>query len=358
MGLTEAQFCGNLSRKDPFEVKHMRRFVIGLVITGICGGLLIRLIDWASTGDALRDANVEYIVLAVTCLVLSLAAKTVRWRLLLPSAAPVTTPRLYRILHISFLLNNVLPARLGDVARVTMTSGQPGMRFGNVISSMLTERVTDSVTLVAGFVIVSPFLPLPNDYMPWLHAAWLVIGGLVVVAGAVVLLRRHLQRFGEHITSRPRVLTSQRLRDEALSFRDGWRQLFSREHVVRIWGWSWAAWLGAFAINYLLMRALNIEAPITVAVLLTCTTNLAMLVPSSPGYIGVFHAAATLSLLPFHVAAGTALSFAILAHLVNVVPVSLLGATFLLMGRESLHLNIRSWRTANQRLSGESPGTT
>src|SRR5487761_2407669 len=103
VGLTEAQFCGNLSRKVPVEVKHMRRFVIGLVITGICGGLLLRLIDWASTGDALRDANVEFIVLAVTCLVLSLAAKTVRWRLLLPSSAPVTTPRLYRILHISFL---------------------------------------------------------------------------------------------------------------------------------------------------------------------------------------------------------------------------------------------------------------
>ena len=82
-------------------------------------------------------------------------------------------------------------------------------------------------------------------------------------------------------------------------------------------------------------------APIAVAVLLTCTTNLAMLIPSSPGYVGVFHAAATLSLLPFGVGSSEAFGFAILAHLVNVLPVSLLGAIFLLLGRESIQLSFR-----------------
>ena len=95
----------------------MRRFILGLAVTLFCAVLLFRLIPWSSTETALRSADPMFIGLAVSCLVLSLAAKTARWRLLLPEASPVTTPRLYRILHISFLLNNVLPARLGDVAR-------------------------------------------------------------------------------------------------------------------------------------------------------------------------------------------------------------------------------------------------
>ena len=221
----------------------MRRFVIGLVITGICGGLLLRLIDWNTTADALRDANVKYIALAVTCLILSVAAKTVRWRLLLPSAAPVTMPRLYRILHISFLLNNVLPARLGDVARVAMTTRQPGMRFGHVLSSMFTERVTDSVTLIAGFVLVSPFLPLPADLVPWLHIAWLTVAGLVLLVVLIVLMRRPLARLAGHVALTRRLLASPRVKEEALSFSDGWRQLFSLDHSFRIWGWSWMAWV-------------------------------------------------------------------------------------------------------------------
>lgn len=308
---------------------------------------MMRLIDWSATADTLENANPTFIALAVSCLLVSLAAKAARWRLLLPAGSPVTTPRLFRILHISFLLNNVLPARLGDVARIAMTSRQPGVRFGHVLSSMLTERVTDSVTLLAGFVLVSPFLPIPDHYLPWLHAAWFTIGGLFVATVAVAFLRGHLLRLGGRINVTDHLPGHARLSEEARSFREGWRQLFSREHVFRIWGWSWTAWLGAFAINYMLMKALQIDAPMTVAVLLTCTTNLAMLLPSSPGYIGVFHAAATLSLLPFGVGSSRAFSFAILAHLVNVLPVSLLGAAFLLYGRESLSLSLKGLRAGS-----------
>lgn len=331
----------------------MRRFLAGLLITGASGALLLRLIPWASTRSALEAANPGFIALAVTCLVLSLVAKTVRWRLLLPESSGVSTRGLYRILHISFLLNNVLPARLGDVARVTMTTRQPGVRFGHVVSSMLTERVTDTVTLLFGFVLVSPFLPVPARYEGWLHIAWAVLVLLFLAAVVLALFHSRVERLsGNRILARA-VPANQRLRDEARSFSEGLRQLFRRDHAVGIWGWSWTAWITAFAINYMLMRALSIDAPMPVAVLLTCTTNLSMLIPSSPGYIGVFHLAATASLLPFGVAESRAFSFAILAHLVNVVPVSLIGAALLLASRESLTFNLRGARVVE---SGEGQG--
>lgn len=322
----------------------MLRFFVGLVITIASGALLIHLIPWNTTEQVLRSADPVFIGLAVACLVASLVAKTVRWRLLLPDGSAVTTPRLYRILHISFLLNNVLPARLGDVARVAMTSRQPGVRFGHVVSSMLTERVTDTVTLMAGLLIVSPFLPVPARYEGLLQAAWAAVAFVVFVVLVLTLFRRQLGRLAQDERLTARLPSNQRLREEARSFSEGFMQLASRRHVVSIWGWSWGAWVGAFAINYLLMRAVHIEAPFAVAVLLTCITNLAMLIPSSPGYVGVFHVAATLALVPFNVAKETALSFAILAHLVNVLPVSLIGAAFLLLGREQISLNWRSLR--------------
>jgi len=322
----------------------MRRFAVGLAITIFCAALLFRLIPWSSTEAALRTADPLFIGLAVTCLVASLVAKTVRWRLLLPEASEVSTPRLYRILHISFLLNNVLPARVGDVARVAMTSRQPGVRFGHVLSSMLTERVTDTLTLFACLLIVSPFLPMPAQYEPWLRIAWATMAGIVLLALLAIVFRSQAGALSKRLRLQALLPGNALFREEMRSFAEGLRQLFSRRHVLSIWGWSWGAWLGAFAINYLLMRALDIHAPIAVAVLLTCTTNLAMLIPSSPGYVGVFHLAATLSLVPFNVAKETALSFAILAHLVNVVPVSLIGAAFLMLGREQISLNWRSLR--------------
>jgi uncharacterized protein (TIRG00374 family) len=330
----------------------LRRLLIGLLVTALCGVLLARAVDWSHTFDLLKGADVPLVALATLCLLGSLAAKTARWRLLLPNEAPVSFARLYRVLHISFFLNNVLPARLGDVARVAATSRHPGLRVGHVLSSLLTERITDTVTLMAAFILVSPFLLVPDDYRGWLEVAWLVIGITLFLAVLLAVFHRPMSNLKSYFRL-AHVPINQRFRDEARFFHEGWRQLFAgRRQMAGIWCWSAVAWVGAFAINYFLMRALEIDAPLTVAVLITCTTNLAMLVPSSPGYIGVFHAAATVSLLPFGVDRNAALSFAILAHLVNVLPVSLLGATFLVLDREPLGVPLPFSRRSSERVGG------
>jgi uncharacterized protein (TIRG00374 family) len=318
----------------------MVRFLFGVGFTVISAVLLMKLIDWRRSLNVLERADPWFIAAAVSCLVISLMAKTVRWRFLLPAESTITTPRLYRILHISFLLNNVLPARLGDVARVAMTVRQPGLRIGHVLSSLLTERFADTVTLLACFVLVSPFLPLPVQYVEWLHIAWWVLGGMAAAALVFIVLRRHIETLAARVQL-PGFPGAGRFRNEAQSFRQGLGHLVSREHLLPIWGTSIVAWITAFAINFLIFHSLGIEVPLTVAVLVTCVTNMAMLVPSSPGYIGVFHAAATLVLMPFDVSASLALSFAIVAHLVNVIPVSIIGAVFLMAGHDAISLNLR-----------------
>ena len=321
----------------------MRRLLIGLALTAISLVLLIQLIDWNETWDALKRANPWYIALAVGFLLLSVALKTVRWRFLLPTDAGVTVFRLFRILNISYMLNNVLPARLGDVGRVAMTSRQQGIRIGHVISSLLTERASDAVMLLACFVLISPFLPVPREYVHWVVTAWWVLGGLAVLVIVIALLREHIGRVAARMPIPGALGRSDTIRQEARSFADGMRQMFTRQLVAPIWGFSALAWAAAFAVNVALLEGMNIDVPLAVAVLLSCVTNLAMLIPSSPGYIGVFHAVATLVLLPFGIGHGEALSFAIVAHLVNVVPVSLLGAGFLLFGHEA-SFDLRAWR--------------
>lgn len=317
----------------PASRDRMRRYVAATLLTGLSVALLARVINWDATSRALQSATPGYVALAVGFLQLSVGAKVARWKLLLPPDAEISRWRLYRILHISYLINNVLPARIGDVARITMTTRTKGARMGHALSSLMTERVVDAVTLTAAFLAVSPFLTLSATSRFWLRVAWVVIALAVVAAVLFVVVPWRPRPFGGKWLA-TRVPGSRRIREEARSFGEGWSLLVSREHMWGIWAWSALAWVSAFAINYSLMLALDIDAPVTVAILLTCTTNFAMLLPSSPAYIGVFHAAATFSLLPFGVKSSAALSFAILAHLVNVIPVSILGAVFLLAGHE------------------------
>lgn len=53
--------------------------------------------------------------------------------------------------------------------------------------------------------------------------------------------------------------------------------------------------------------------------------NLGILIPSSPGYVGVFHSCVVLSLGIFGVPTGEALAYAIVIHLAQYLPVTLIG---------------------------------
>lgn len=259
------------------------------------------------------------VAVAVTCLFLSLGAKTARWGALLPRRPRVSFPNLVSIVQISMFLNNVLPFRLGDGVRAAMTVRRHGLRIGHVVSSMVAERVLDAATLLLCFLAVTPFLartPLRFDTGP-LVLPGAALGTVLLLTAVALLLGRRFAP-GQWARWSPVLAT----------LIDSWRRIVSTEGWT-IWAWSAVAWVGAFALNYVLLRALGIEVSPVVAIVVACTTNLAMLVPSSPAQIGVYHAAATLTLVAFGVDQAAAVSFSVLSHLVNVVPVSLVGASFL-----------------------------
>jgi hypothetical protein len=64
-------------------------------------------------------------------------------------------------------------------------------------------------------------------------------------------------------------------------------------------------------------------------------------IPSAPGYIGVWHAAAVLALSIFGVSQATAVGYALLYHASQFVPITLAGWLFLL--REHMTLGEATW---------------
>jgi uncharacterized membrane protein YbhN (UPF0104 family) len=299
--------------------RELLRLGAGLVASALSLWLLLLAVDEQSSLRILRHADPLLVAVAVTCLFLSLSAKIARWGALLPRRPSVSFPHLFSIVQISMFLNNVLPFRVGDGVRCAMTVRKHGLRIGNVVSSMVAERVMDAATLVLCFLAVTPFLsrtPLHFDTGA-LALPGAALGAVAALAAAALLLSR---RFAPAHWARWSPLLG--------SLLDSWRRIVSTEGWT-IWVWSAVAWVAAFAINYVLFRALGIEASPVVAIVVGCSTNLAMLVPSSPAQIGVYHAAATLTLVAFGVDQAAAASFSVLSHLVNVVPVSLVGAALL-----------------------------
>ena len=79
-------------------------------------------------------------------------------------------------------------------------------------------------------------------------------------------------------------------------------------------------WLALAGVNYAVLRALEIGAPVAAAFIVLIVLQVGTSVPSTPGKIGVFQYLTVLALAPFGVAREPALTYGVLLHVVGFVP--------------------------------------
>ncbi|OGO40182.1 MAG: hypothetical protein A2Z04_03415 [Chloroflexi bacterium RBG_16_57_9] len=95
-------------------------------------------------------------------------------------------------------------------------------------------------------------------------------------------------------------------------------------------------WASAATVNYLVMLGFEMRLSWAAAAFVLCVAALGVSVPSSPGYIGVYHAAVVAGLAVFGVSGAEAVAYALVLHAVNYAVLIVLGVFSL--WRESLSL--------------------
>ncbi|MER3458060.1 MAG: hypothetical protein C4309_04965, partial [Chloroflexota bacterium] len=108
--------------------------------------LVVRGLDPARFWENLRQANCHWFLPASVFLVVSYALRAFRWRLLLDGQ--VGSLRAFSVINVGYLLNNVLPFRLSDVARAYLISRGTPVGGARGLSSVVVERVTDVLAVV------------------------------------------------------------------------------------------------------------------------------------------------------------------------------------------------------------------
>jgi uncharacterized protein (TIRG00374 family) len=99
------------------------------------------------------------IVAAIGLTLLTLWLRSMRWGLILP-ASKGNRHGLFGLLMIGFMVNNFLPARLGEVTRALFLWKRNGFTIAESAGSVIIERVLDSIVYLSFFCI--PILWLPR----------------------------------------------------------------------------------------------------------------------------------------------------------------------------------------------------
>ncbi|MEW5801488.1 MAG: lysylphosphatidylglycerol synthase transmembrane domain-containing protein [bacterium] len=308
-----------------------KKFLLGLAISALCLYLVFRNIDFIALHKSLTEVRYSYLVVVLILIFLFTLFRALRWKYLLSPVKKVRTADLFEITTIGYLANNVLPARIGEVVRALVLSKTEGVRGASSLATIVTERFFDVITLLFILALGSRYLPLPAGTRG--NAITLVVSSFGVLLLFVFLMRYHqewLFRLSYKLIAPFSRKAAERLQESIHDFGQGLLVLESKGHLLAIAFLSIVIALFTGGIYYFAALAFGITLTFSRLLLLISMIFLGVTIPSSPGFIGTFHYFCIKGLLLGGVKnKHLALSYAIVTHLIQYIPESLLGLLFL-----------------------------
>lgn len=308
------------------------RLLLPFALSAVLVVLLINTVraEADQLGAALLSANWILLVPAVALYFMGVWLRSARWGLLLPEHA-VRNSVLFRALVVGFTVNNLLPLRMGEVARAYLLSRWGRVAYTATIASLIVERVLDGLSLALLLLLAMWLLPNPPGYL-WAVSA---IAAGAFFAGAAVLAiaawRASVLTTIADVIARPLPL---RLRTAVTNAAAGFTRSLVLVHdpgrLARLLGLSLIAWCLELGLFFVLMLSLGIAGSYPQALLVGSAANFATLLPSSPGYAGTFDAALTkVAQDGLNISAGLAGAYDLVVHATLFLPVIVVGTLVL-----------------------------
>ena len=120
----------------------------GLVATALALVWLASRYDFSDVSASMAAAEPLLLAAAVPFLVLSLAFRTARWRLLFGDARPPGWRNSFAALAAGYLFNNLLPSHAGQLVRSFLLGRKEGMAQSRVLGTVVLEKVFDLAVFV------------------------------------------------------------------------------------------------------------------------------------------------------------------------------------------------------------------
>jgi uncharacterized membrane protein YbhN (UPF0104 family) len=288
--------------------------------------ILARRVDLSSFTQA--DVVWGWIVVSLLLNLASVAGKAIVWKAALdslPGERPARYAHVVPALFIGFLLNSVLFARVGELARVAVLARRrrlagESIPASTIAGTALAEQLVLGVALALAVVALAPVMHLPQ--LIWELVLVFVLVLAAVVVALVIAMRSARGRFAQVISglSRGQALFS-RPRATALAMAAGTL--------------SWAAQIGGI---WAALEAFGIHVGIAGAGLVFVSSTIVQLFPFWPGNLGIFQLGVSAPLVnAYAISTASAVAFSVGLQVVEGLLGVGLGLVFL--AREGLSLS-------------------
>ena len=305
--------------------------------------LSVALIYWTLHGISpsdvahrLSQADPLLFGVAMVCATAIFAVRARKWQTILePAAGRLPFGPLWRATAIGMMINNVVPARAGEIARAYALTREAQVPFPASLSSLAVDRLFDAIVLLllAAVALLDPALSTGatiagRPLSSFATGAGTIVLVLLIGLYSLVFFPKQLLRLFELFARRVSPPVEERGRKMLETFIHGLSVLREPGRFAAVFGWTVVHWLlNAFGF-WLSFKALGISAPFSAAFFLQAFIALGTAVPALPGFFGVFEYMSVQGLGVYGVSQEQAATWAIGYHLFSFIPITFIGAYY------------------------------
>jgi uncharacterized protein (TIRG00374 family) len=321
------------------------RFWLGIGIAGFSIWFVARDIPIAQVLEAMGKADLFLLFsVSIPCYVLATWVRALRWRHLTNPIAEIPRESLFRAQALGFMVNNLLPLRVGEFVRSWFLARQHGVSGTSILGTVVIERVIDVISVLMIASASLAWVGHGGDGLLSRGAVLLLPVACVPVMGLVALRLFPDQILGiARFFSKPlppRIGTT--LERLLVSFSEGLHSLTLGTHLFWILFHTIVIWLILSTIPMVVgiyAFGLDLGTPmetLMVSWLLLAAVGVAVAIPSAPGFFGTYQFAFNSVLERFGVTPAEALALGLLVWFVFWSTLVALGLLVLRSQRTSL----------------------
>ncbi|MGQ9571457.1 MAG: lysylphosphatidylglycerol synthase transmembrane domain-containing protein, partial [Thermodesulfovibrionales bacterium] len=305
--------------------------LFGIVISIILIVIISLQINLKDVFNTLKKTNYLLIIISMLVFLFSFVFRAMVWHYVLYEVKDIKFTPLFSSMMIGFMANCIFPARLGEIIMGYLISRYARISKTCSIASVIITRIFDAIVILIIWLGLLVILGYKKSDSMWM-AGFI---GVIVYAGIglLVFLFYKNHKFASRLIERFFALFSLRMavrvRKGIAKFVDGMtifkspkRSLISFFLMCCVWGTiALSTWLVIKSFHF--GEIMPYYTPFVVTALIAIGIS----IPSSPGYIGTFEVSSVFAIRLSNstISGGEALTFSILLHLSQLIPVIIVG---------------------------------
>ncbi|MCC6188624.1 MAG: flippase-like domain-containing protein [Anaerolineales bacterium] len=316
------------------------QFWVGVLISAVLLWLAVRGLKLEEVWQTLRTANYVWLIPGIGIYFVGVWARAWRWHYLLRPLKAISTLKMFPIVTIGYMGNNIYPARAGEVLRAYVLRREEGVPVSASLATILIERIFDGVVMLVfvffnlgGLARLTGHSGLAGSIQTvalWGTAAFAAALGLFLLAA--MFPHQSLGLYRRLVAPRLPGRLRERVSQLVVSFWTGLESLRSPRNILMVFVTSFVIWLLETGKYWFVMHAFDFSGytgGFFGLMLMNGIVNLATTIPSAPGYVGTFDTPGIAVLTAYGVAPAVAAGYTLTLHAALWLPITLLGAYYM-----------------------------